>query len=471
MILERADPAAGGHFLRFHDRLGRPCAVWCLLRLPDGPGPHPVVIHCPGGTQTVQEADLAWWNAQGFACVSFDWQLGLYDHHDPARKSSWPPGVVMQGLPAADAGQLIIPLAVRAISAIIDWLERDPRLAADRVGITGISWGGYLTWVANAHEPRLRAAVPVYGCGGIFDPAHGCRARPHGAVRRAWLADWEPSRLAARQRSPVCWLSAADDFFGWPRHGDRLLDAVTVPTRRCHLPNADHAVDAGMSRLAVAWMRRWLRGGPALPPEPSSADAGEVWWTCSTGADDHACWWPGHVPAWATARLVRAHHGGITLSSRVERLVPRRTAPALPDRWPDIRAGLGWNWGLGTTQLHGNAGVGIETLPGDPTRGIVTGNRTGPLAVILRMTADPRWNRPGFSGMRVRLEAPVSQVTAQFRPQRPGSRPALTVRLAVEDGWIRLDRLPPGLTWAETTRIDLEGIPGPRFGLGPVLRI
>jgi hypothetical protein len=36
------------------------------------------------------------------------------------------------------------------------------------------------------------------------------------------------------------------------------------------------------------------------------------------------------------------------------------------------------------------------------------------------------------------------------------------------EGWVRLVRLPAGLTWAETTRIDLNGIPGPSFILGPV---
>ena len=33
-----------------------------------------------------------------------------------------------------------------------------------RVGITGISWGGYLTCIAAGVDPRFACAIPVYGC-------------------------------------------------------------------------------------------------------------------------------------------------------------------------------------------------------------------------------------------------------------------------------------------------------------------
>jgi hypothetical protein len=130
---------------------------------------------------------------------------------------------------------------------------------------------------------------------------------------------------------------------------------------------------------------------------------------------------------------------------------------------------------LSTTQLHGNNGVGITPLKGDPTRATITGNRAGDLSVILRMTADPRWNRPGFSGLRLRLtdlaRAP-SHLTAVFCPERRGHRPdyPLVVRPDAR-GWIRLNRLPEGLTWPEITRIELHGIPGPHFTLGPVVAL
>ena len=39
----------------------------------------------------------------------------------------------------------------------------------ERVGLTGISWGGYLTSLAMSLDDRLKLAVPVYGCGFLGD--------------------------------------------------------------------------------------------------------------------------------------------------------------------------------------------------------------------------------------------------------------------------------------------------------------
>ncbi len=461
-------------FLIFRDTLGRRCAVYAKLEVPAGPGPFPVVIHCPGGGQTVADGDLAFWVRQGFACASFDWQHGLYDH-DPRKKSNWPAGVIEQHGPAQRPDQCMLPLATLAIGALIDWLARDLRCDAERIGITGISWGGYLTWVANAHEPRLKAAVPVYGCGGLFEPGHGCPPPVSARVQAAWVADYEPLHLAARQLAPVCYLSGTNDFFGWPRHADALLDQLTIPHRRAYLPNADHAVDPGASLLAVAWMRRWLCGGPELPPEPT---VGGCWWSCSTGDDDRLCWWPGAPPEWATAVLYTWRgDDGLLLTSGVERRpagqIGTALLPLLGSTWPDARAGIGWHWGLSTTQLHGNEAVRVTSLAGDPTRAVVIGNRADNLGLILRHTADPRWNVPGFAGMRVRLGG-LSRACAEVRVgygiQEPGARHFVTLTTPLSaDGWLRMAQ--PPAPWSLITRIDLEGLPGPQFTIGPFERL
>src|SRR3990172_5481655 len=49
---------------------------------------------------------------------------------------------------------------VRGHSLLASPPEVDPR----RIGITGISWGGYLTCIVAGLDDRLKVAVPVYGC-------------------------------------------------------------------------------------------------------------------------------------------------------------------------------------------------------------------------------------------------------------------------------------------------------------------
>ena len=58
---------------------------------------------------------------------------------------------------------------IRAVSLIRSFKAVDP----SRVGITGISWGGYLTCIVAGLDERLAVAVPVYGCGFLHE--NSCR--------------------------------------------------------------------------------------------------------------------------------------------------------------------------------------------------------------------------------------------------------------------------------------------------------
>ena len=479
--------------LVFTSRDGRRCAVYAAMAVPKGREPHPLVIHVPGGGQTVHDDDLAFWVGHGFACVAFDWQVGLFNH-DPARKSGWPAGVVLQAEPFERWSQFIIPLAVEAVGVVIDWATKDRRIASDRIGITGISWGGYLTWVANAYEPRLKAVVPVYGCGGLFDPAHACRMPVSGEVAKRWASDWDPLTLAGRQLSPVCWLSATNDFFGWWRHGDAVLNAMRLPHRRAHHPNNSHIVQPEDAATAVAWMKHYLAGGPALPAEPQWTGKGlkvdrpgevasvEEWWTPSDGADDLRCWVPGAAPAEARARLAHVcYRAGYALTTSVQVLKPgQRLGAAAGDLWTDARAGLGYcSMVESGTQLHGKK-ARVVPLPGDPSRVRVLGHNA---AIMLRHFADPRFNRPGFAGLRLRLTTtatPVPKVNICLNYQTAGRKPERrevrgTAPVAA-DGTVELSRrtmpfLPPDVAWATVLFIWIDGFPFSDFVLGSIQRI
>ncbi len=494
--LEQVRPLAGAPVvlglhevhLIFNSSDGRRCAIYAALALPDAPGPHALIIHLPGGGQTVATADLHFWTARGFACASLDWQNGLFDH-DHARKSVWPSGVVCAHEPLGDWRQAIIPLAVETVGVVIDWAATFSDIDVTRVGLTGISWGGYLTWVVNAHEPRLRAAVPVYGCGGLFAD-HPCRPPIPADVGERWRRDWEPSALAAQQLSPVSFLNGSNDFFGWLRDGDPLMDALTVPRRRSYAPNLDHAVTPEQSALAVAWMRQWLCGGATVPDEPrydgkrlvvderQPISAIEPWWSPSTCADDSRCWWPGEAPAAARWRLTLVRYAsGLVLSTAVTSCAPT-THDLLPDLWPDLRAGLGWRWNLGGTQLHGND-TRVAVLTDDSTRVRIVSERTSAGGVILRQLADPRWNHGKIQALRLRVESATAIITLRVairwadgstRHEASGLAPVST------DGWLTiapalLSWWPVELVFAAVMQLIIDDIPAGPFVLGPLERV
>src|SRR6185503_21245376 len=81
-----------------------------------------------------------------------------------------------------------------------------PEVDAERVGITGISWGGYLTCIVAGIDSRFKVAVPVYGCGFLGDNSvwkDSSLARLSPEARTLWLQLFDPSAYLGRVRHPI----------------------------------------------------------------------------------------------------------------------------------------------------------------------------------------------------------------------------------------------------------------------------
>ncbi len=117
-----------------------------LLRMPDKPIKPPVVVMVPGLDSTKEEIQSTadYFLRRGLATLAID---------GPGQ------GEAEYELP-------IEPAYERVASAAVDWIRRHHTLDASRIGLFGVSLGGYYALRAAAHEPRLRAAV---GLAGPFD--------------------------------------------------------------------------------------------------------------------------------------------------------------------------------------------------------------------------------------------------------------------------------------------------------------
>lgn len=119
----------------------------CILYL-CGHMPH------PHGAKTLYQDRYLWYPANGFVCLALDpLEYGEVPgiHHGTHNLNMWhwlslgytPAGVEVWN-------------AMRAI----DWLTTRPELDAERIGVTGISGGGVMSWYLSALDERVRAAVP-----------------------------------------------------------------------------------------------------------------------------------------------------------------------------------------------------------------------------------------------------------------------------------------------------------------------
>lgn len=174
-----------------------------------------ILVHGAGGSAF--EAWVRLWNSRGYAAIAFDHEgnlpLGTYNHWQ--RQADGGPR-------RSDVGDLANPLADQWMyHAVADCLLAHsllasfPEVDATRIGITGISWGGVITSIAASVDPRLKYAVPVYGCGFIaedFDDGSQFVGKKAPDQARVWREFWDPKNFLPLAKLPILWVNGTNDF-------------------------------------------------------------------------------------------------------------------------------------------------------------------------------------------------------------------------------------------------------------------
>ena len=83
-----------------------------------------------------------------------------------------------------------------------------PEVDPDKVGVMGVSWGGIIVSTVMGIDTRFAFAIPVYGCGHLFDT--GNHYERILANNRLYREVWDPIQHLANARMPVLW-------FSWPQ--------------------------------------------------------------------------------------------------------------------------------------------------------------------------------------------------------------------------------------------------------------
>jgi dienelactone hydrolase len=196
---------------------GKPTRIFAYYARPeagDGPFPGMVLVHGGGGTAFAEWAGL--WAKRGYAAIAMD--LGGCG---PKRKRL-PDGMPAQGYGEKfrkfatdeEARRLWTYHAVAAVTRGHSLLAARKEVDAKRTGLTGISWGGYLTCIVAGLDDRFRVAVPVYGCGFLHENSCwlGEFARLGPEQTKRWIAHFDPSRYLPGVRCPILFMNGTNDF-------------------------------------------------------------------------------------------------------------------------------------------------------------------------------------------------------------------------------------------------------------------
>ncbi|MDO6738213.1 S9 family peptidase [Wenyingzhuangia sp. 2_MG-2023] len=104
--------------------------------------------------------------------------------------------------------------AVADIMKATSLLTSFPEVDAEKIGITGISWGGILTNVVTGIDNRYAFAIPVYGCGYLHETPLYKKIIDHlkPSQQIFYMENWEPSLYVPLHKQPTLFVNGTNDM-------------------------------------------------------------------------------------------------------------------------------------------------------------------------------------------------------------------------------------------------------------------
>ena len=270
---------------------GRPTRVFAWIGLPKMAAgarvPGVVLIH--GGGGTAFESWVRRWTSHGYAAIAMDTcgcvpkgSYGRWERHEWGGPPGWG-GWNQIDQPREDQWTYhAVADAILAHSLLVSLPEVD----ASRTGLTGISWGGYLTCIVAGVDPRFKFAVPVYGCGFTDEHTFAASVNGLGPERGArWMRWWDPSVYLPNAAMPMCWVTGSNDFaytFNALQKSYRLPQGPRTLCIRLRMPHGHGPAGEGPQEI-FAFADSILRDARPLPRLTGQGrDSNRVWATFDT---------------------------------------------------------------------------------------------------------------------------------------------------------------------------------------------
>lgn len=269
---------------------GKPTRIFAYYNVPNSSSnlPAMVLIHGGGGTAFAEWVRL--WGSRGYAAIAVDTVGTVPDRADPTKlwnptrkrhEFSGPAGWGdFKNVDAPTTDQWTYHAVAASILAH-SYLRILPGVDPTRIGVTGISWGGYLTSIVASVDRRFRFGVPVYGCGFLGEDSAWLKDFDGLGKQRAakWLKLWDPSSYLAQGRRPMLWINGTNDFAypmpSWQKSyrlpkGQRIL-SMQVRMKHGHQ-------DGAKPEEIDAYAKAMLMDGPALVRISKQGEkAGAAW--------------------------------------------------------------------------------------------------------------------------------------------------------------------------------------------------
>lgn len=247
--------------------------------------PGVVLIHGGGGTAF---AEWVWlWAKRGYAAIAMDLNGSrpidpLYDAEGVPVLNQASRGETRTRLPNGGpehghqqkfdsiGGDISDDWPYHAVASVMrahSLLRSFPDVDEGHIGVTGISWGGYTTCLVAAVDTRFQAAVPVYGCGYLFEGESVQKPAIDklGDRRQAWIDAYDPSSLLRYCRVPILFVNGTNDIHYTLDSYQKSFDVVPGPKEMRIEVNMRHGHPPGWAPQEIGlFIDSYCRGGVPL---------------------------------------------------------------------------------------------------------------------------------------------------------------------------------------------------------------
>jgi len=143
----------------------------------------------------------------------------------------------------------------------LTFLEQQPEVDANRLGVYGHSMGGKISVLTAGSDDRVKAVVP--SCGGISDRAND------SALFRATISD---NNYLENIKCPIFFLSPSNDFHGRINDLPTAVKEIKTTERRLSIsPHHNHQDTAEYEVGTQVWMDHFLKGEGVIPKTPKTS--------------------------------------------------------------------------------------------------------------------------------------------------------------------------------------------------------
>ncbi len=281
---------------------GKPARMAAVYGFPEGAKEKlPAVMHIHGGGQRGSVSEVKLLVARGYVALSVNWggsgtgkaPFNTCEKAEPGDPNTdWgavdPSQLNVQGYSTMLPGPKQVfedrehpknnnwYLLTLGCRRGLTFLEQQPQVDPQRLGVHGYSMGGNLTMYVAGTDRRVKAAVPGVGGQGWRWQAHSFiggtdqQDRVKGDVE-VFKRTLSFESYAPLIQCPVLHRSATNDFHGWMDDVYRTNALIpNQPTRYSWVPHMNHRLTPEVAITMPLWFDQHLKGGPALPDTPQS---------------------------------------------------------------------------------------------------------------------------------------------------------------------------------------------------------